>query len=441
MGSSGSSTLRATPRILSERLGIKTSERELNRQTSELRPGGVEFFSSCTGGPYQSITPQRAIPQLSWCMQRHALIVWLVLPAWAVIQAYIRKIHPTRVNGYSTQAMLMLVAIEMHHFFTEQQAWELAKSLLLVPELTVMRQLGVLKKRSRLVPLGILESIDLYTDLVFPFLALTCEPGITLQWIRSWQDLPHVGEFISRVVSVLEFWRCAGFFVVLIIVTNISYLWNLVGQHQERPPTERQLSDPEAARVNAEDFFLMARYANMAMMPSVGKLCEEMAAQRRWIFDASKDGADRAQALEDFKKGWKDGATVLRYEQFNQEAQEREEHASKSYFTLLLLMKVVIGCVAQIYFQGTFFSLSFESTGFQAKIKVLLSMALSTIMACVHCARAAGHLGGLGYVIMLFFLIFAAWTGFRMYHTFYCQSHMWNLTTGCVAEEAQRATT
>merc|ERR1719502_1446601 len=137
-------------------------------------------------------------------------------------------------------------------------------------------------------------------------------------------------------------------------------------------------------------------------MPSVAKLCEEMAAQRRWIFDdAGKDGEQRAKALGDIGTlgglgaGWRDGDTALRQELFNQFEQERLDGATRAHFTILLLTKVILGNVLQLYFQGTFFSLSFESTGFVAKVKVLVSMALSFIIAVLRCKSTVSHLGPL----------------------------------------------
>lgn len=54
------------------------------------------------------------------------------------------------------------------------------------------RQLGILRKRPRLVPLGILEVLDVYTDLLFPFLAVTCEPGVPMLSAIT-QDIKRVG--------------------------------------------------------------------------------------------------------------------------------------------------------------------------------------------------------------------------------------------------------
>merc|ERR1711924_154238 len=110
----------------------------------------------------------------------------------------------------------------------------------------------------------------------------------------------------------------------------------------------------------------------------------------------------RAQGSEDFS-GWGDGAAARRNELRNQHEEERRENASKSYFTILLLMKVILSNVVSIYFQGTFFSLSFESTGFQAKIKVLLSLSFSTLVAMVLCKQSASHLGALGSLCSLWY--------------------------------------
>jgi len=422
MGAVGASPGALSER-LSNRLGLKTSERELNRQVPA--EGNASSSSSY-------LRPVEVIPQLTWCLQRHAWLMWVGLPAWAVIEACVPRLQATAATSFSNLALVVLLLVELHHIYAEQQAWALAKNLCSTPELIVMRQLGLLKQRSRLVPIGVLEVLDIYTDLVFPSVAFTCEPSITRRWIGAWRVVPGIGSFLSKVVSVLLFWRAAAVFVLATVAISLFYLWSLISTETAR--TER-LEQP-GARVTAEDFFLLARYANMAAMPSVAALCEEMAAQRRWVYDSTKDAAESAQTLEEFKWGWADRGTAMHMEVRNQEQQEKQESASKSYFTLLLIHNVIISNCVQIYFQGTFFSLSFNDTGREAKAKVIISMTLSTVIAFFRCKSTAGHLGCFGFIIMFLVALFAAWMGLRMYHTFACEDHLWNLTTGCVPHDS-----
>lgn len=403
---------------------MRQSPRDVVRSTPG-NDGGQTIWSF--GEAYEAVNPQEAVPLLAKCLKRHAIIAWLILPAWATLQAFV--LHPTRENGYSNVALILLVAVEGHHVVTEMQAWSLTKQLCLPKELLVMRQLGVLRRRPKLVPLGILEVLDLYTDLVFPCFVSTCEPGVTEQWIRSWRVVPGVGHVLSRIVSVLQFWRVATFFVIAMLVMALLFLWNLVAQ--ERPDAE-QSTEQETARVSADDFLFLARYANTAMMPSVERLCEEMADQRRWVFDSSKDAKSRLELYNDFKAGWKDGEAALRAELMNQDQEDKLQHAAKFHFTCLLLLRVIIGNVIQIWLQGAFFSLSYTQIGHQACAKLIISVFFSTSIACLRCKLAAGHIGILAYVVALLVVLFAAFTGWRMYRTYACADHLWNLTTGCV---------
>jgi len=336
------------------------------------------------------------------------------------------------MNWFSNSGLIVLLFVLLHHLFSEHQAWSLAKNMLLPPELIVMRQLNVLSKRRKLLLMGVLEVFDFYTDLAFPMFAFLFEPGLTNHWMRAWRVVPGIGQPMGALCTAFGFWLTAGAFVMAMVLTNLWYLWKL--QVQDASLTERIKFEQEAARVNADDFFLMARYANMAMMPSVAALCEEMAAQRRWIFDSSKDAAESGQVMASLRfRNLADGADALRYELRNQIEQENQENAAWSYFTALLLMKVFVSNVVSIYFQGSLFSISFNDAGHQAKIKVLLSMLFSFIIAGHRCMTASKHLGLLGLVIMFFVGLFAVWIGLRMYNTFTCEDHLWNATTGCVS--------
>merc|ERR1740121_95813 len=86
-------------------------------------------------------------------------------------------------------------------------------------------------------------------------------------------------------------------------------------------------------------------------MPSVAELCEEMAQQRRWIFDAKTDpekddgggarAAEKAREREIFGRG--DRSRVEETKLYNHKELDRTDFASKVHFILLLVGKVFVG--------------------------------------------------------------------------------------------------
>jgi len=100
----------------------------------------------------------------------------------------------------------------------------------------------------------------------------------------------------------------------------------------------------------------------------------------------------------------------------------------------------------QLWLQSSFFSLVFAFTTNIAKSKSILSMGIGFLVALSKLAPMVSvfveslgedvkKCGGTGWGFM-FFLIFCAfvtfWIPAKVYFAFVCESHVWNLSTGCV---------
>ena len=106
---------------------------------------------------------------------------------------------------------------EAHHIQSEINAWRSTLELLAPPEITVLRHLGVLKKRRLYFLLGIIESLDLYTDLTFPFVARACEAHLTARYAATWELVPVIGKYMVGVLDVTRFWG----FCLLLVAMNV----------------------------------------------------------------------------------------------------------------------------------------------------------------------------------------------------------------------------
>jgi len=365
------------------------------------------------------------------------------LPTVALVQWLITPLRPTCEGGYSNWAFLVVAVVIGSSVAAESRAWAAVKSLLTRPERTIMYQLGVLQKHRRLVLLGIIEALDVYTDLMFPFVAYTCDE-LTDKWLQAWEVVPGVGVFAVKILKQLRFWGVSSISIGVVCLAGIAGIFRMKlfsddyqqnGINGVHAASGRKPEKGGACRLTGEEFFSLARFAETAAMPSVAEICEEMAEQRRWVFDAkeSNQGAiGTAKAREDYVLGKGTRLAVELAELQDQEEQERVDSAKQMYFILLLLGKTLIGNALQLWLQASFFELAFEDMETQARYKILAGMAMTALQVCARCSDALGKLGCLGIGFTALNLSIVIWGGAKVYYAYKCPSHVWNLTTSCV---------
>lgn len=408
-------------------------------------PGGLS--PGC--GEYRPIDGRLTLRDALWSFQGHAMLVWLFLPAFVGCQFFVPSLLPTLEAGYSNLTLIVLALVVAHHVVAESRAWAAVKTLLTRPEITVMHHLGVLRRRRYLLLLGIMEDLDIFTDLNFPCFAFTCDAAIHGRWMRSWEAVPVVGEHVVKVLVQLRFW---GFSAILISIVLCGALYSLsklmfsqelfeqVGGGEEDQGSDggirTQTFSIEVPRVSGEQFFSLAQHAETALMPSVAELCEEMGSQRQWIFDskATTGGAlGVAKAREDAVFGKVPTTDVMRYELQNEEEHDRVQAARQAFFVLLLLGRTLIGNALQIWIQASFFELAYDFLGPEASCKLLVGMLISGLQICVRCASASSKLGVWGALVSTVNMIVLAWAGAKVYFAYKCADHIWGVATGCVA--------
>jgi len=416
--------------------------RNPNGGLSEASSSGSALLSSKSSGVYEPDDAPGTIATLEQQCLRNAVVTWVVLPVWVVINACVTAWTFVCTAGFHDLTLLALVAIEVHHIYAEVCAWAAVKALLAPREIGVLRQLGVLRMRRRLVVLGVLEMLDLYTDLVFPFLARACmqEHGdVTQQWREAWRQVPVVGIVVAQVVKWLSFWGCSLFLTVgkVMLIGGVG-----IGQmfHHMRM-RERQVdftaSGGRCPRISGEVFVTWADSAQTAMMPSVAHLCEEIALQRQYKLDLQGHGGskDVRKAMEArfnsaFGKTTREMAAQLEIQDIREQEHIREVAAFE--YVLMLIMTVFVGNVLQLWLQSSFFSLRFNEMGMKAKCKVLISMALSLSVALAHLKDGVQRGGTCGCMLSLFIFALLLLCCAKVYFVYHCPSHVWNLTTGCV---------
>jgi len=397
-----------------------------------------------------------AVQELLGNCRRHAFLVYVALPLFTLALWWVpllTPLKPTCERGYSNYTLIIVALLVCHHICAEGRAWTAAKQLLARPELTVMHHLGVLKKRRILVLLGILEDLVIYTDLAFPFVAFSCDITLTDVWLESWMAVPIIGKATRLVLVQIRFWGFSSILVSLVCLVGISGLiWqtcteeSLLDIVRDGGQTPRQIASRSTTssgsggasslpRLGGEQFLQLARAAENAAMPSVAELCEEMAQQRRWVFDDKKaDGGARAatKLRESAVFGQATRKIVEAHELYNEEERRSLNKAQMAYFAILLMGKVLLGNALQLWLQASFFGLALEVTGTESMVKLIIGMVFGTFQILMRCHWACQRLGcwGVSFVALNFFIVF--WAAAKIYFAFVCKDHVWNLTTQCL---------
>lgn len=377
---------------------------------------------------YSFLNLKDAIHSLEEHIALHGTFTWVVMPIFGVLQAFVPFLQPTCEKGFADITLIFVVLYEAHHIFSERRCWYSTLDLLAPPEIAVLRHVGALKRRRFYFFLGIIESLDLYTDVTFPFVARACDAHLTARWKSSWTLVPVIGKGMESILNHLRFW---GFCMVFAFFNvAVSGLWGMFTMVRDfRTAKEEAQKD---SRISGETFFRWARSAETAMMPSVAMVNEEIAAQRRYKFDEKADTLLAMQAREHEYYGKVVKGTAVAMESHDAEEEERVIRAARRHYVLLMVVKVLIGNCMMLWLQSSFYAVTYDITGQEAKIKVIVSMIASAVQALIRCKLILPKLGGLGAGLSVVAIFAVAWSAAKVFFTYKCESHMWNISTGCV---------
>lgn len=223
--------------------------------------------------------------------------------------------------------------------------------------------------------LGVLDHADWFTDGAFPVQAFMCEPDATASFAKAfhqswaWPAAP--------LVQSLHFWGL----VASLLITSAS----------------------------AQQLLGMAGIWSVTGHPSDDFSEHAMAAAELCGFGAVSDKYSAR-----IKGGVRMGKLTA------------------------VFIRILLENCFQLWMQSSFFGLTFELTSDEGKTKVLLSLGLGLFSAIYKSIlgfrEVDAYVAGPGYFIPPFFaLLTVAWTLAKLYYSFACtETHLWNLTTGCV---------
>jgi len=200
--------------------------------------------------------------------------------------------------------------------------------------------------------------------------------------------------------------------------------------------SQRSINPPDEGaavpRIDGATFYRWAESAETAVMPSVAMLCEEMGHQREFLYDASKDSKEAMDARDKVAYGKLDLHQAMHTELMQIDEEKKVKKAAMWHYTAILTIKVLVGNALQLWLQSSFYGVTFDVTGLEAKIKVIVMMACSTLLALIRCKLIVPKLGLVGVALAAMIMILSAWAGVKVYFVYKCASHVWNISSGCV---------
>lgn len=359
----------------------------------------------------------------------HSMITWVGVPFFGALQAFVPFLQPSCETGFRDVTLIFVALYEGHHIYSESKTWYSMTSLLAPPEISVLRHLGVLRRRKTYFWLGFIESLELYANVIFPSVAHSCDAHLTARWQATWDVVPVVGPVMVTILNYVRFW---GFCLILVAINVFVNGWmGMLQMRRNRAKSSIVVSKAKDC-IPGDVFFNFALSAETALMPTVAMLSEEIASERKFKYDMDKDSTDAMKARNEIAYGKTSVGQAQDLELVNFQEEERIAKAAKFYFISVMLVKVLIGYCMLLWLQSAFYAVTFDVTGKEAKIKIIISMCFSTITALVRCKIILPKLGAIGAVLTAIALCAIAFSGAKVYYTYKCNSHLWNLSTGCV---------
>lgn len=359
------------------------------------------------------------------------IVTWIAVPLYCLSQLMVPLIQPTCSKGFDNLTLIGVALYEAFYIYSEGVAWVSTKQLLAPPEITILKGYGVLRKRRSYVALGIIESLDLYTDVCFPFIAHACHANLSTKFRHTWLTVPLIGKAVAALVDVIRFWGfCLLFASTNVIISGFFGLYQMQKTHQQ---VQSNMQAKDRQRISGETFFYWAMAAETANLPSVGMLSEEIAAMNKYQMDVKKDTAAAAVARDKFRHGKATAEDAMYAETVHAEEEAKVTAAGRRHYIILMLVKVIVGNAFQLWMQSSFFGLTFEVTGTEARVKIIISMLLSTITILVRMKMVVPKMGAVGLPLAGLSMFLVVWAGAKIFFAYKCEHHVWNLSTfACV---------
>eukprot|EP00747_Dinoflagellata_sp_TGD_P049457 gnl/TRDRNA2_/TRDRNA2_146203_c2_seq1.p1 gnl/TRDRNA2_/TRDRNA2_146203_c2~~gnl/TRDRNA2_/TRDRNA2_146203_c2_seq1.p1 ORF type:complete len:303 (-),score=41.97 gnl/TRDRNA2_/TRDRNA2_146203_c2_seq1:59-943(-) len=280
----------------------------------------------------------------------------------------------------------------------------------------------------------IVEHFDMGTDTMFPGAAAACSAEITPLWIQSWQAVPVVGSIFATILGRMGF----GGFSLALYVTS-AYIPQFSGIFSFLVPP-----------------FIICAFGMISLWVCFGKfvgLAVILASFAAFIagqmfFSAYLWEVHCDMNLNNPTKMAVWSGMVL----FGDSSEMGDQDDKVARLALTVMTRLFFENMVQLWIQASFFSLSFGHMGFVAKLKNLASLGLGLFVCFLKVGQMLAEvvkrrkdlckvdewdcfsvcLGSVMFSMLGAMVVIPCWIVAKLYFAFICESHVWNLTSGCV---------
>eukprot|EP00435_Cladocopium_sp_Y103_P017806 s3330_g4.t1 len=274
--------------------------------------------------------------------------------------------------------------------------------------------------------MGVLEHLDWFTDGAFPVQAYMCEPGITAAWAvafdHSW------GWFWAPIIRTLHF---CGVVVLVLIFSAAAQQSALV------PFCYRDRDLPDFTLADHDQFEKQKEFSSRwppEMIKERNQASRVAMSADTACFAAVAMLSDKiSDALVD--KCWAISRPSFRaVETFTMTCKRLRSRAYS-----MVLFKVVLENLAQLYLQVSFYSILFGELSPFARFKLLVSISVGLLSAFKKLSELTLRLRDYGFHVCFGWTVYVLpgmmvllWASLKLYFAHTCPQHQWNFSTGCV---------
>eukprot|EP00434_Breviolum_minutum_P020080 symbB.v1.2.017712.t1/scaffold1384.1/size122353/2 len=274
----------------------------------------------------------------------------------------------------------------------------------------------------------ILDHMDMATDALFLGTAVACSDQISSAYHSSWAAIPVIGDELAFTIGELGFSGLAAF-----CFFNYTYVPQITGQ----TPFWALITTTICSGIMLLTLHVgwLAGLIALAVVFTIYALAGLFG--RQWHIWKQYSAEDETTI------GLYSGMGI--YEQVLPQGQANER------LLWVIMTRLIFENLLQMWMQVSFFSLTFDVTSGEARLKNVASMAISLLVAASKVPGLINELrDGDGWVnlgaginwgtfmawvmliMVIFYAIMLVYITARISFSYYCESHMWGLTTGCM---------
>lgn len=352
-----------------------------------------------------------------------ALMYWIAMPS----TLFLLSMHSSCREGTPDTAYFVYGGFLLVHTVC---GVVIAKGKPKLPAMWAGSMTGMMSSLPVLCFFTLLEHLDQGTDVFFVGVARACTDEVAGPWLRSWEAVPMVGPTVSRWLALLGF----DSFTLMLYLT-CTYLPQLVLVWSFLVPF---FAIPFAGTIMVWAVLgwrvgLFAMISVFGLMFSAGLVEMQFESWARYFLQEHLSYFSGYLLFEA-------DIDIELLHKYNDNADLNTDPNTKKL--IFGFSKLLFENLLQSLMQASFISLTFDSMDSTGRTKALVSLGLSfatsthkliDVTASYWQFRGRSFVLSSVFVGLLYFsYLILLWVVAKVYYSFVCESHVWNLSSGCV---------